>query len=124
MDSDRGPRILQLHGPSSCSQEDDVDIHALRRRGWSISAIARHVGRDRRRIRAYLDGRRRVGVPRPVGDDAFAGYLEYCTLRLAEDPRALHMDLASTAEGAGSYGRGEVALCTLVDPKPKGRKRD
>ncbi|TGB16073.1 hypothetical protein E2651_01140 [Streptomyces sp. MZ04] len=25
----------------------DVDAHALRRQGWSISAIARHLGRDR-----------------------------------------------------------------------------
>jgi hypothetical protein len=36
------------------TQEDDIDIHALRRRGWSISAIARHVGRDRKTIR-YAD---------------------------------------------------------------------
>src|SRR5664279_3643111 len=44
------------------TQEDDVDIHALRRRGWSISAIARHVGKDRRTVRAYLDGKRQAGV--------------------------------------------------------------
>jgi hypothetical protein len=25
-------------------REDDVDAHALHRRGWSISAIARHLG--------------------------------------------------------------------------------
>ena len=24
--------------------EDDVEVHALRKRGWSISAIARHTG--------------------------------------------------------------------------------
>ena len=29
------------------TQEDDVEIHALARRGWSVSAIARHTGRDR-----------------------------------------------------------------------------
>ncbi|MFG2304511.1 hypothetical protein [Actinacidiphila glaucinigra] len=27
--------------------EEDLDAHALRRQGWSISAIARHLGRDR-----------------------------------------------------------------------------
>lgn len=27
--------------------EDDVEAAALRRQGWSISAIARHLGRDR-----------------------------------------------------------------------------
>ena len=34
--------------------EECVEVHALRRRGWSISAIARHLGRDRKTIRAYL----------------------------------------------------------------------
>jgi transposase len=68
------------------TQEDDVDIHALRKRGWSISAIARHVGKDRRTVRAYLDGKRQVGVRAPAGDDPFARYLTYCTARLKEDP--------------------------------------
>ena len=26
------------------TQEEDVEIHALRKQGWSISAIARHIG--------------------------------------------------------------------------------
>ena len=30
------------------TREEDVDAHALRRRGWSISAIARHLGKDRK----------------------------------------------------------------------------
>ncbi len=34
------------------SQGEDVEIHALRQQGWSISAIARHVGRDRKTVRA------------------------------------------------------------------------
>jgi IS30 family transposase len=34
-------------------EEDDVEIHALARRGWSKSAIARHTGRDRRTIRKH-----------------------------------------------------------------------
>ena len=38
------------------TREEDIDAHALRRRGWSISAIARHLGRDRKTIRAYLNG--------------------------------------------------------------------
>jgi IS30 family transposase len=33
------------------TQEDDVEIHALARRGWSVSAIARHTGRDRKTVR-------------------------------------------------------------------------
>jgi len=35
-----------------------VEIHALAKRGWSISAIARHTGRDRKTVRAYLRGKR------------------------------------------------------------------
>ena len=33
------------------TQEEDVEIHALRKQGWTISAIARHTGRDRKTIR-------------------------------------------------------------------------
>lgn len=34
--------------------EDDVEVHALAARGWSISAIARHTGLDRKTVR-YAD---------------------------------------------------------------------
>jgi transposase len=37
------------------TREEDVDAHALRRQGWTISAIARHLGRDRKTIRAYRE---------------------------------------------------------------------
>jgi transcriptional regulator len=36
------------------TQEEDIDAHALRKRGWTISAIARHLGRDRKTVR-YAD---------------------------------------------------------------------
>ena len=36
--------------------EDDVEVHALRKRGWTISAIARHTGFDRKTVRKYLNG--------------------------------------------------------------------
>ncbi|WP_155947647.1 helix-turn-helix domain-containing protein, partial [Mycobacterium sp. MAC_011194_8550] len=36
--------------------EDDVEVHALRKRGWTISAIARHTGFDRKTVRRYLTG--------------------------------------------------------------------
>src|SRR5260370_704967 len=44
------------------TQGESVEAHALRERGWSVSAIARHLGRDRKTIRAYLSGGR--GQPR------------------------------------------------------------
>ena len=51
--------------------EDDVEVHALHKMGWSISAIARHVGRDRKTVRAYLSGERQPGV-RKRSVDPFA----------------------------------------------------
>ena len=42
--------------------EDDVKVHALRKRGWSISAIARHTGFDRKTVRKYLAGDGKPGV--------------------------------------------------------------
>jgi IS30 family transposase len=33
------------------SLEEDVEAQALRDQGWTISAIARHLGRDRKTIR-------------------------------------------------------------------------
>lgn len=68
------------------TREDDVDTHALHARGWSISAIARHLGHDRKTIRAYLFGGRVAGQrARSVADpfDRFAGYVAE---RLREDP--------------------------------------
>lgn len=65
--------------------ENDVEVHALHARGWTISAIARHVGRDRKTVRAYLNGERAPGVrARPV--DPFTPFLDYVTARLVEDP--------------------------------------
>ena len=46
------------------TQGEEVEIHALRQQGWSISAIARHLGLDRKTVRAYLAGDREVGVRR------------------------------------------------------------
>ncbi|EID17848.1 transposase, partial [Mycolicibacterium phlei RIVM601174] len=42
--------------------EDDVEVHALAKRGWTISAIARHTGFDRKTVRKYLAGDGTPGV--------------------------------------------------------------
>jgi transposase len=67
------------------TQEDDIDVHALHRQGWSISAIARHLGRDRRTVRAYLNGRE-AGVRERSEPDLFAPFEGYCRQRLSDDP--------------------------------------
>jgi transposase len=59
------------------TQEDDVEIHALKRRGWSVSAIARHTGRDRKTVRKYLNRPTGRGQKRaPSCLELFRGYLE------------------------------------------------
>ncbi|HET8758125.1 MAG TPA: IS21 family transposase [Solirubrobacteraceae bacterium] len=60
---------------------------ALRRRGWSVSAIARHTGRDRKTIRAWLaagEQRRRPRAP-----SVLEPYRAYIERRLSDDP---HLD--------------------------------
>jgi transposase len=65
------------------TQEDDVEIHALARRGWSKSAIARHTGRDRKTIAKYLAGQGPTGEPTPSCVEPFRAYLE---ARFGDDP--------------------------------------
>ena len=54
-------------------RREDVDIHALKRNGVTISEIARRTGRDRKTIRAYLTGEREVGK-RQRTTDPFGAY--------------------------------------------------
>ena len=46
---------------------EDVEAHALRSRGWTISAIARHLGRDRKTVRGYINGTTVPGVRATIG---------------------------------------------------------
>ena len=67
------------------TQEEDVEIHALGKRGWSIAAIARHTGRNRKTIRAYLAGERQVGVRLGAEADPFDRIESYVAQRLSDD---------------------------------------
>ena len=51
------------------TQGEDVEAHALAKRGWTISAIARHLGRDRKTVRAYVRGEQTAGIRRSSGAD-------------------------------------------------------
>ena len=64
------------------TEEDDVEINALARRGWSVSAIARHTGRDRKTVRKYLAAGKPSREPKPSCLEPFRDYL---TARLADD---------------------------------------
>lgn len=67
------------------SEEEHVEAEALRARGWSVSQISRHLGRDRKTVRAYLGGKRTAGSRRRGGEDAFARFEAYVAQRLADD---------------------------------------
>ena len=67
------------------SRGEDVEADALRKRGWSISAIARHPGRDRETIRGYLNGEREPGVRRSAQPGPLEPYLAYLTARFADN---------------------------------------
>lgn len=68
------------------TQGEDVEAHALAGRGWSISAIARHLGRDRKTVRTYLSGRRSPGVRRSAALDPIEPFVSYLQARFADDP--------------------------------------
>lgn len=64
------------------TEEDDVEIHALARRGWSVSAIARHTGRDRKTISKYLAGN---GPTRESAPSCLEPYRAYVEARFVDD---------------------------------------
>ncbi|MGV9671703.1 IS21/IS408/IS1162 family transposase [Gordonia sp. NPDC003504] len=81
--------------------EDEVEVHALHKRGWSISAIARHTGRDRKTVRAYLNGERTPGERKKPEVDPFEKFVEYVTSRLLEDPHLWSRTLCDELEDLG-----------------------
>lgn len=99
------------------TQGEDVEIHALRKQGWSISAIARHVGRDRKAVRAYLEGERDVGVRRrDDGEvDPFDRVEPYVRQRLKDDPHVRATVLFAEVQALpGGYGRSYPTFCRHI----------
>jgi transposase len=74
------------------TREEDVEVGALKAQGWSISAIARHHGRDRKTIRSHLNGERAPGVRRRSIEDPFERFVPYVRQRLTDDP---HLQLST-----------------------------
>jgi transposase len=83
---------------------EDMEISALKKRGWSISAIARHVGHDRKTVRAYLCGEREVGVRTAAESDPFDRFGPYVRQRLVDDPHVRATVLFAEVVALG-YGR-------------------
>lgn len=98
------------------SLEEEVEAHALRRRGWSISAIARHWGIDRKTVRAYLSGDRVPGQRARSVPLVIEPFVEYCRVWLAEDPHlwaSTLFDEIVPLGFAGSYPSLTAAIRTL-----------
>jgi hypothetical protein len=71
------------------TQGEDVEVHALHQRGWTISAIARHLERDRKTVRAYIRGERRPGVRRRSTPDVLGAFGRRWANRYQKVPASL-----------------------------------
>jgi len=95
------------------TQGEDVEVHALRQRGWTVSAIARHLGRDPKTVRAYLSGQRQPGRRASSRPDLLAPFASYLSARFVDDPHlwatALFDEVVPLGY-AGSYVQAHLAL--------------
>jgi len=82
------------------TEEDDVEINALWAQGWSVSAISRHTGRDRKTVSKYVAGPRPVRAPAPSCLEPYRRYIE---ARFEDDPHleatVLHRELVEAGFG-------------------------
>jgi hypothetical protein len=93
--------------------EEDMEIASLKKRGWSISAISRHTGHDRKTVRGYLSGEREPGVRARVEPDVFDRFEPYVRQRLTDDPHVRATVLFGEVVALGyvrSYPRFTAAL--------------
>jgi transposase len=81
--------------------DEDMQATALRKQGWSISAIARHLGRSRETIRNHLNGTRVAGQRRRGTPDVFEQFVPYVRERLREDPHLWASTLYDEVEALG-----------------------
>jgi hypothetical protein len=90
------------------TQEDDVEIHALAKRGWNESAIARHTGRDRKTVSKYLAGEGAGQNRQPAAScvEPLRGCLE---ARFVDDPHVEAAVLFCELKAAG-FGRSYPTL--------------
>jgi len=80
------------------TQEDVVEISALKSRGWSVTAIARHTGRDRKTIRRHLEG---WEPTRGTALSPIEPYRPYLEARFADDCHVFASVLFDELTGLG-----------------------
>lgn len=88
-------------------------VHALRKRGLTISAIARHTGFDRKTVRKYPAGDGKPGVRARPSPDQFDPFVDYVTARLIEDPHLWARTLFDELEELG-FGQSYQSLTRNV----------
>ena len=72
--------------PARCSHREKTWKCKHCGRGWSISAIARHLGRDRKTVRAYLRGERGPGPGQRGARIRWPRSWPYLAARFTDDP--------------------------------------
>lgn len=85
INSESTRRGADCEGAWVLTGEEYADARKLYDEGWSLSAIARYLGRDRKTVRSYLVGGRTPGV-RKSSQDQFGPFAPYCRQRLRDDP--------------------------------------
>lgn len=105
-ESSKGPKPM-------ITREEELEAKALHARGWSISAISRHLGIDRKTVRSYLNGERTPGVRARSAPAVFEPFAAYVAQRLADDRHlwatALFDELVELGY-AGSYSSMTQAI--------------
>ena len=92
---------------------EDVEADALFKRGWTVSAIARHLERDRKTIRSYLSGERAPGVRRTAVPDPLDEFRGYLVARFADDPHLWASALFDEVVALG-YGSSYVSFARQI----------
>ena len=82
------------------TQGEDVEVHALKKRGWSYAAIGRHIDCDWRTVKAYLEGHH-PGVRRRTEPDPLEPFVPYLTARFADDAHVWASALFDEVRGLG-----------------------
>jgi transposase len=99
------------------TEEDDVEIHALGARGWSVSAISRHTGRDRKTVRRYLRASPRSA--RAVAPSCLEPFRGYIAARFDEDRHleatVLHRELVEAG-----FERASTTPCFTANARAQG----
>ncbi len=91
------------------SKGEDVEIHALKRRGFSIMDISRHLGRDPKTIRRYLSGEQVPGQRKRATADPIEPYKDYLLARFGDNPHIWASALYDEVKALG-YSQSYVSF--------------